>query len=257
MMSFSDAAKIIANARLRGEKLDTYPCATPANLEEALALQDAVMACLGGTIAGWKIGCTNLAAQAALNTDGPFFGPVPASRLFTSGTKITTGREALRVVEAEVALKLKHDLPPQPNGYSFHSVGEAIGSVHPALELVNRRLPGGLGDGVNWNIADGGLNDTLVLGAGTFDLPLELLPGIEITTMVNGELASSGLGENALGGAQHALHWIANMFSRLGRTLQAGNVVTTGLTTAIVVVNPGDTFEARFSELGSVSATFT
>lgn len=255
-MQISTAAKIIAKARLDGGKLNDYPCRAPAGTDEAIALQDAVMAEFGGEIAGWKIGCTNPAAQKALNTDQPFFGPVPTSRLFQTGAEIKIAPNTLGVVEAEVALKLNRDLPPKPGDYTLSQVCDAVDCAFPALELVDRRLPGGLADGVNWNIADGGLNDALVLGGGTFDLPLEMLPSLEITALINDKIVSTGVGENALGGAQFALQWIANTFSNLGRTLRAGDVITTGLTTDIVTVNPGDLFEAKFSELGSVRAKF-
>ena len=62
------AAHILAQARRNREKLAEYPCVEPSNLDEALALQDAAMAGLRDDIAGWKLGCTSAAAQAALRS---------------------------------------------------------------------------------------------------------------------------------------------------------------------------------------------
>ena len=61
-----------------------------------------------------------------------------------------------------------------------------------------------------------------------------------------------------------AFHWLgkgkqlrgksfANTFSKLGRKLEAGQVVTTGLVTGIFAAQPGDEVEAIYEGLGSVS----
>ncbi|MGI9481241.1 MAG: 2-keto-4-pentenoate hydratase [Hyphomicrobiales bacterium] len=250
------AAQILAKARLNREKLSEYPCAEPANVDEALAIQDAVMIALDDSIAGWKLGCTSPQAQAALKADGPIFGPVPSSRLFSSGADIPLGNASPTFVEAEIAVTLGDDLPPKPGGYRVEEVYGAVRSIHPSIELVSRRLPGGIADGVLWTTADGSLNDALILGAGTHDLPMEQLPSIQVEALLNGEPVSRGAGENALGGAHEALAWLANEFSMRGRTLHKGDLITTGLIADLIAIEPGDTFEARYSEIGSVKARF-
>ena len=97
------------------------------------------------------------------------------------------------------------------------------------------------------------MNDALVLGAGTSGVPVERLPEIKVEARVNGTPVSTGVGANALGGAQFALEWIANTFSKLDRTLEAGQVVTTGLVTGIFTAKPGDEIEATYEDLGSIS----
>ena len=119
--------------------------------------------------------------------------------------------------------------------------------------MIDRRLPGGFADGVLWHVADCGLNDALVLGPGTLEVPGERLPELAVEAKVNGKTISTGFGRNALDGPQHALHWITNTFSQLGRTLHAGQVVTTGLLTEIFAVEQGDDVEAIYEDLGSVS----
>ena len=83
---------------------------------------------------------------------------------------------------------------------------------------------------------------------------LDELPEIAVEARVNGEAVSTGFGRNALDGPQLALQWIANTFSELGRTLEAGQVVSTGLLTSIFALNPGDEIEAEYDRLGKVSA---
>lgn len=194
------------------------PGAAPTTIDEALEIQDAMIACLGDRVAGWKIGCTSAAAQKMLGADGPFFGPIIASRCFDSGATVATAPSALRIVESEVALKLDRSLPPRDTDYDLTEVMSTVGSVHPAIELVNRRAPGGLAEGLTWNIADCGVNDAFVLGPGVTDIGAIDFPGIAASVAVNGQPKSSGTGCNALGGADRALTWLVNDFRKRGRT---------------------------------------
>ncbi len=252
-MNVDNIAASIVSARRSLTKLAEYPGAAPVNLDEALAIQDAVVTEFDEPVAGWKIGCTSEAAQSALGTDGPFFGPVIGSRFYATGASVETCAQSLRVVEPEIALRLKSDIAPRSEPYTVSEVMAAVDTAHPSLEVIDRRLPGGFEDGVLWHVADCGLNDALVLGPGTLEVPVERLPDIKVEARVNGETISTGVGSNALGGAEQALLWIANTFSTLGRTLEAGQIVTTGLVTSIFAVEPGDEVEAVYEDLGSVS----
>lgn len=252
-MSATEMAQAIVAARKSLTKMDAYPGAEPADLAAALDIQNAIISEYGEPVPAWKIGCTSDEAQAALQTDGPFFGPVIAPRFYADGATVETCPASLRVIEPEIALRLKSDITPRDEPYSVAEVMAAVATVHPSLEVVDRRLPGGLADGVLWHIADCGLNDALVLGEGKAGIPIERLPEIKVEARLNGETVSSGVGANALGGAPNALQWIANTFSKLGRKLEAGQVVTTGLVTGIFAAQPGDEVEAIYEDLGSVS----
>ena len=254
-MSAREIAQAIVAARKSLAKMDAYPDPEPARLQDALAIQDAIVAEYAEPIAGWKIGCTSDAAQEALKTDGPFFGPVIGSRFYASGARVETCPTSLRVIEPEIALHLKADITPRAEPYTRDEVMAAVDTAHPSLEVVDRRLPGGFADGVLWHVADCGLNDALVLGEGVSGIPAHRLPEIEVEARVNGKVISTGVGANALQGAGNALVWIANTFSGLGRTLEAGQIVTTGLVTGIFSAEPGDEIEAVYEDLGQVSVT--
>lgn len=243
----------LARARLDQVKLSAYPGPSPATTEEALEVQDAMVAVLGETVTGWKIGCTSAVAQKALGAEGPFFGAMVASRCFDSGATVKTAPSALRILESEVALKLARSLEPREREYDITEVMAAVASVHPAFELVDRRAPGGLDQGLNWNIADCGVNDAFILGPGITDVAGVDFSGLAATVEVNGRMRSSGHGGNALGGADRALAWLVNDFRKRGRTLAAGQVVSTGLITEIFTAEPGDRVEARFDGLGTVA----
>ncbi|MEM1198897.1 MAG: fumarylacetoacetate hydrolase family protein [Pseudomonadota bacterium] len=247
------AAAIVETRKALG-KMEAYPGPAPEDLSQALAIQDEVVRQFGEPVAGWKIGCTSKTAQETLGTDGPFFGPLIGSRFYASRARVETAPTSLRVVEPEIALRLGRDIAPRSEPYSVDEVMAAVETVHPSLEVIDRRLPGGFADGVLWHVTDCGLSDALVLGAGTSGIAADALPGIAVEARVNGEVVSTGHGRNALDGPQLALQWIANTFSSLGRTLEAGQVVSTGLLTSIFTLNPGDEIEAEYEKLGTVSA---
>lgn len=248
-------ATAIARARLNLGKLTGYPGTEPESVEEAIRLQDSIVELLDDEVIGWKIGCTSETARKALGADGPFFGPLLASRRYENGASVDTGAQALRIVESEVAVTVSRDFSPRDKEYSAGDVLEGIGTVHPSLEIIDRRLPGGLDQGLFWNIADGGVNDAVVLGHGMGQMKADDFARIEVSIAVNGVTRSTGAGSDALGGAHLALHWLVNEFRKRKRTLRAGETVTTGLTTGIFSVNPGDHVRAEFTPLGFLEAT--
>jgi 2-keto-4-pentenoate hydratase len=61
-----------------------------------------------------------------------------------------------------------------------------------------------------------------------------------------------GTGANVLGDPRVALTWLANELSRIGETLRAGQVVTTGTCVVPLPIAPGDRVEADYGALGRV-----
>lgn len=243
-------------ARLAGEKLIAYPGPAPKTTAEAFAIQTAVKAALGWRPVGWKIGCTSKLAQAQLGADGPFPGPVYAERLFRSGDHVPTHPSNTRVVEPEIAFTLGHDLPARGRDYAVDEVLGAVRFVHPAIEIVNPRLPNGFSDPVEWYIADGALSDALVLGPGVAPLAPAAYAEITVEARLNGRPVGQGRGANALDGPELALAWLANDLIAKGLSLAAGDVVTTGVVTPLFTASHGDAVHAAYSGIGEVTARF-
>ena len=249
-------AQALADARTQGRKLDTYPGDSPSDEAHAFKVQRDAALLTGWTQTGWKIGCTSKLAQDMLRADGPFPGPVYAQRTFANDGDVPVSQSAIRLVEPEIAFTMARDLPAGAAKHSIEDVLAAAASVHLSLELVNRRLPGGLEDGNMWNIADGGCNDAFVLGPANDVLPAGRYAALELNVSKNDQPATTGVGVNALGGPDIALAWLANYLNTHGLMLKAGDVVTTGVVTGLVYVDSGDEVISTCAELGEVSARY-
>ncbi|WP_108883585.1 fumarylacetoacetate hydrolase family protein [Anderseniella sp. Alg231-50] len=249
-------AQALADARTQGRKLNDYPGHAPASEADAFAVQCDAARLTGWKQTGWKIGCTSKMAQDMLRADGPFPGPVYAERTFPDDGDVPVSPSAIRLVEPEIAFTMARDLPAGATDHSVEDVLGAAASVHLSLELVNRRLPGGLEDGNMWNIADGGCNDAFVLGPANDVLPASKYAALELNVTRNDQPATTGVGANALGGPDIALTWLANYLNAGGLMLKAGDVITTGVVTGLVYVDPGDEIISTCAELGEVSARY-
>jgi 2-keto-4-pentenoate hydratase len=241
-MSQTAIINALREARLSGGKLASYPGPAPSTMDEAFAIQSAVRTSIGWTHVGWKIGCTSEKAQKALNTDGPFPGPVYRERLFPSDSHVETLASNSRTTEPEIAFTMAHD-----------EALEAVASVHPSIEIVNPRLPKGFNDLVEWYVADGGLSHALILGPGVKPLNRSDYARITNRISINGWKKYEGLGANALGGPELALTWLANDLTAKGLFLRSGDVVTTGVITAVFETSIGDLVEASYDLIGNVS----
>ena len=245
---------IAAHRALRPRPKLPAACA-PKNLLEAYTVQDRFVAMLG-TPAGYKLGYVNPAVQQSLGITEPVFGRLIAERVHRSPASLPAASFATRVIETEFGFRMARALPARPAPYSLEEVTAAVGAALPALEIVDSRFE-------EWRkltaleaIADDVLHSHWVHGAELADFRALDLAAQEVVTRVNGVEATRGVGANVLGSPLHALHWLANGLSQMGRGLAAGDLITTGCVTDILELAPGDSAEADFGPLGSVRVDF-
>ena len=256
-MSDADIVAALHRARLSGAKLARYPGAAPRDKTHAFQIQSGVRQKLRSwKHTGWKVGCTSAKAQAALKTDGPFPGPLYENRLYKSGAYVSTQESNSRTTEPEIAFTMAHDLPARETSYSVDDVLAAVKTVHPAIEVVNPRLPKGFSDVVEWYIADGALNHGIVLGTGIPPLRRDQYAKIKARVSINGEWKYQGIASNALGGPENVLAWLANDLIAKGLHLRAGDIVSTGVITDVFEANIRDEVMAVFEGLGVVSVSY-
>ncbi len=206
----------------------------------------------GRRVVGRKIGLTSPAVQRQLGVDQPDFGALFADMAVPDGGEVPVGRLLQPKVEAEVALVLGRDLP------------ERECTVVDVLRAVDFALP-------RWRSS--------TAGCGTGDLPRRhrrrqrvlrsVRPGRHACPAdrrgpAHGHDDHDPGRRDRLRGHRRRLSrqpltaavWLASALAERGDPLRAGDLVLTGALGPMTPAAPGDAFEARISDLGSVRVRF-
>lgn len=246
-------------AALARAHADRVPVSLPdgfaVQCSEAQALQIGALHAhhLGGHVAAYKLGATNLATQAAMGLAGPFHGLLLADRVHASPARLPRNAFFLCVVEAEIAVRLARPLGGDGVLPTRAQVVAAIDTLMPALEIADTRLLHWKGAANAAILADLGFSGALVLGApasGWQDLELA---AATVGLDCNGVQVRSGSGGEVLGHPLDALALHVQAIGRLGRRLEPGDIVSTGAWTALYPAAAGSQLYADFGPLGAVS----
>jgi 2-keto-4-pentenoate hydratase len=254
-----EAAQMLWTHWQQRTRMDALPTACrPANRHEGYAIQAQVQAVSGRTPFGWKIAATSSAGQAHIGVDGPLAGRLLNGQVFESGASLSLTGNLMCVAEPEFAFRMARDLPPRAAAYSQAEVLDAVASLHPAIEVPDSRYADFVRAGAPQLIADNACAHQFVLGAATSaDWRKVGLAQHPVHGQVTGRYERDGKGANVLGDPRSALTWIANELSKLGMTLRAGEVVTTGTCMQPLEVQPGDHATADYGPFGRVEVRFT
>ena len=229
----------------------------PHTRAEGYAIQREVQACAGQALAGWKIAATSSSGQRHIGVEGPMAGRMLAQRSFGSGAEVPLAGSLMRVAEPEFAFTFGRDLAPRAAPYTTSEVLDLVAGLHPAIEVPDSRFADFVRAGEAQLIADNACADYFVLGAAA-RVPWRGLDlaGHQVSAQVVDRYAREGSGANVLGDPRVALTWLVNELSRIGVTLRAGEVVTTGTCMPSLELEMNDVVRVDFGVLGSVEVRF-
>jgi 2-keto-4-pentenoate hydratase len=244
------AARVLVEARrTRAWPPDLPADCRPRGVEEAYAVQEAVCRTLG-RVGGWKVG-------AATPTAEPRRAPLLAA-LVAPGPAALRGPEFHVIgIESELAFRLGRDLPPRAAPYSRDEVLDALDTLHPAIEVVDSRFAERTAADALSQLADNQSNGAFVYGHGVAAWRHVDFSRQPVRLRIDGAVVHEGEGGNTAGDPLRLVHWLANHLSARGASLRAGDVVTTGTTTGLRLVNPGAVVEAEFPGVGGVRVEIT
>ena len=248
-----------AARRLVAASVDRTPCAPIRDLlpngtiDDAYAVAQRVIELTKSDVlrVGRKIGLTSAAVQRQMGVDTPDFGVLFADMAYGDSEPIPADVLLQPRVEAEIAFVLGRDLPERP--VVAVDVMRATEFVVASIEVVDSRIEG-------WDISivdtvgDNASSGLFVLGGAPKRLHDVDVWATEMTLTCDGAVVSSGAA--CLGNPVNAVAWLANAVASRGAPLLAGEVILSGSLGPLVPAERGRTYEATFSGLGSVRATF-
>lgn len=253
MVDTAKAAKLLIEARREGRKMDALPPdAEPATLDEAYAIQEAIIDRFGLPLAGWKVALTNDEAMQRAGASEPAVGPLFAPYISAGPGVIDRHVDCVAGFECEFAFRLASALPASGAPYEAADVKGAIESMHPAIEVVGLRIANRRALGVRGSVADHAGNFSVVLGLAVPDWQERDLAQCGVRHCVDGEEIASSSGANVLGNPLNSLAWLANHLAGRGRELEAGNFVITGAATGPLPAPQGSRVTGDFGPLGVV-----
>jgi 2-keto-4-pentenoate hydratase len=244
----NEAAEVLVAAWRSGQRLTDLPEALrPPTVNQAYAIQDAFVR-LHGPIGGWKV-------APAQDENDPLCSPIPEAFIFESPATLPAVRLPAPEVEVELAIRFAHALPGRSEPYDASQVTEAIGSVHPAIEVLSSRFEDRNAVSPLTSVADIQNHGAMVVGSGRDDWrPLEF-SGIAMTLSVDRQPVAGTDGGASTAAVLDALAWLANHAVRRDGGLKAGQFVITGSRVGPVPVAPGSAVEADVDGIGRLALT--
>ncbi len=252
------AARLLAFHWKEGRHLEALPeSCRPATAAEGRAAQALWAGIVVDRIAGWKIAATSVAGQQHIAVSGPLAGPVFQRHVLGNGAVVSLAANGMKVAECEVVFRMGRTLAPREQPYTREEVLAAVQSLHPGIEVPDSRFRQFERAGEAQLIADCACcNDMLVGAAVAPDERVHALPDLRVQARVSDGRTPEGLGRNVLGDPVEALVWLVNELASTGRTLAAGQFVTTGACVPPIPVRPGLQVEAEFGWIGRIGVRF-
>ena len=258
-MSATDTKAIadaFVTARLQARPLPTYPGEQPADMDSAYACQDAAIGLWPDRIIGWKVGWI-ADPHAATFGERRLVGPVFAANLreasATAPVDMAVYAQGFSAVEAEYVFELGRDVPPGEPEWTGQNVGAVIASMRLGIEIASSPLAAINDLGPAVTASDFGNNAGLLVGPPSRDWRAALERSAHCECLLDGVVVGTGGAASIGGGPLAGLAFALNRNARRGRTMRAGDLVTTGAATGVHPARAGQLAVARFGAGGEIS----
>lgn len=246
MFNAKIGAQMLYEAKKSKKSISALPPeALPRSDEDAELIQNE-LASMTGTVWAWKVGAIDPQSP-------PFRAPIHADSLFVNPGRISASMFSYIGAEAEIAYKISKDLTDKNKIYTLDEILEAVGSVHPAIEIVDTRF-------TKWNSqpalahrADQGNHGALIIGDAIEDWRSMKPRQQQVNLELNGQLASSQTDGNLAGDPELLLLWLANKGAKNLGGLKAGQYVTTGSCSGTIMVEAPVEITATLVGRGTLS----
>jgi 2-keto-4-pentenoate hydratase len=248
-------ARSFVTARLEARALEAFPGVLPRDLRAAYAVQDAAIALWPDTVAGWKVGGIPPPWREHYGDErlvGPIFRRAVRPAVEGEIVELPMFVGGFAAVEAEFILRLAEDAPAEKVAWSAGEAAEIVSELRVGIEPASSPLATLNQLGPAAIVSDFGNNAGVVVGPRVADWTRREPHTLPSATFVGGVAVGRGSAASIEGGPLAALAFALGCCARRGRPLKAGMHVTTGATTGIHAIRPGETARVEFEGTGSL-----
>lgn len=251
----AEIAARFVRARLDRMALADFPGEKPQTLDEAYAIQDAAIAQWPDTLRGWKVGRILEPWLSRFGVDrlvGPIFAQAIQHAFPGQAVHFPAFVDGFAAVEAEFIVRLATDAPPGKTSWTAQEAGALVGEMFAGIEPAGSPLApiNDLGPAVI--VSDFGNNAGLILGPPIPAWRDFSLDRLTTETFIEGKSVGRGTAASVPGGPLAALAFALGCCARRGMPLKAGQLVSTGATTGVHPVWPGQRARVVFGGIGEI-----
>lgn len=252
--SARDIAGVFVTARQEARALPGFPGDPPDSLTASYRVQDEAIALWPDEIAGWKIGrvpAQQIQALGAERLTGPIFKHL-VWRANGADVEIPVFDNGFAAVEAEYVLRLGKDVPPEDTEWTREDAADLVAAMHVGVETAGSPLATINDLGATVVVSDFGNNHGLILGPEISNWRARLNAGLTCETFIEGESVGAGKVRGGADDPIDALVFLLEHMARRGRTLHAGQLISTGAVTGVHDIRIGQRSRVSFNGSGDI-----
>ena len=249
----SAIARVFVQARLSARPVVAWPGAEPASMDAAYAIQDEAIAQWPDRIVGWKLGRIPPPFAERFGA-GRLAGPIFAANVWPATDQpVAFGviEGGFAAVEAEYVLELGQDVPSRDD-WTAETVADLVSRVLIGVEIAGSPFAGINGHGPAVTASDFGNNAGLILGGEIEDWRARLAD-LTCQTWIEDQLIGEGGAANIPNGPLDSLAFLLNLLHHRGRTLQAGQLISSGAATGVHQIFIGQSAVCDFGPHGRIA----
>jgi len=241
-------------AALHGKATSQISAEHSISLEESYKIQEASLErrySRGEMLTGYKLGFTSKAKMEQMGVDEIIFGRLTEAMHILPMEPLQLNKYIHPRVEPEIAFLLGKDLDKK---ISIEEVPEYIKAVAVAIEVIDSRYENfkfSLEDVIADNCSSAGYMISEWMTADTS------VQNIDISLRINKEEVQTGNSNAILGNPLESLVEVSKMAEKYNVSLESNHIILAGAATSAVYVKEGDSVEAEFKNLGTLSLYVT
>jgi 2-keto-4-pentenoate hydratase len=253
-------ARAFVSARQRAVPLADYPGPLPADMEAAYAVQEAAIGLWQDRIVGWKIGLVAPSEQATLGTSrlaGPIFlqGFTRVAGAVPEPVRLAAIPGGFAAIEAELLVTAHQDAPVDKTHWTLEEAAAFAGDWHLGVEFAASPLATINELGAAVVVSDFGNNSGLVVGPRLDAASVAVPAQLTCQTRIDGKQVGRASVTALPGGPLEALRFLLGHLAKRGRSLRAGQWVSTGAITGVHRILPGQQGSVELLGQGRVDVT--